>query len=185
MGGMTVMDMVIECLDCHGYDGLYNEGGCGCVASNLEPCDDPIHNCEAAYLFDCQRCSKRPTCDLADDEQPWLMSPSRDHCTPYYAADAPAACSASQNAALPACAPLTVGEAVYGPYWYAQGGIGEAPEGALKAEPGERFVDLFGILKGDSNTKEVCQNTAKTEPVSRMLKEDRSAEYMRFLGSDE
>lgn len=89
------------------------------------------------------------------------------------------------HAALLSCAPLTVGEVVYGPYWYAQGGIGEAPEGALKAEPGERFVDLFGILKGDSDEKEVCQNTAKNNPASRMLEEDRTAEYMRFLGSYE
>lgn len=29
--------------------------------------------------------------------------------------------------------------------------------------------------------KEVCQNTAKTEPASRVLKEDRTAEYIRFL----
>lgn len=55
----------------------------------------------------------------------------------------------------------------------------------LKVKPGERFIDLLGILKGDSDEKEVCQNTAKTESVSRMLKEDRTAEYTRFLGFDE
>ena len=111
-----------------------------------------------------------------------------------------------KSAALPACAPLTVGEAVFGvdcanaPDWYAQGGIGEAPEDALKIEPGEVIMPIADmaevIAKAIADTapkpkpaalamplpaKEVCQNTAKTEPASRVLKEDRTAEYIRFL----
>lgn len=184
MSEMSVKDMVIECLDCHGFDGLYDEAGCGCMLADLAPCNEMSQHCEAAYLFDCSRCAKRPTCDLANEEQPWLMAPNKDHCTPDYATAAPAAACAAQNAALPACAPLTVGEVVHVagyPDWHAQGGIVEAPEAALKVEPGERFIDLFGILKGDLGTKEVCQNTAKSETASRVLKKDRTAEYMRYL----
>ncbi len=32
---MDVKDIVAEWLEDNGYDGLYNEVGCGCVASNL------------------------------------------------------------------------------------------------------------------------------------------------------
>lgn len=159
MNEMSVKDMVVECLDCHGFDGLYNEAGCGCMLEDLAPCDEMSQNCEAAYRFDCQRCAKRPACDLADEEQPWLMAPNKDHCAPDYARAAPADCSTDQSAALPACAPLTVGEVVHAagyPDWHAQGGIGEAPEGAPKPRPAALAMPL--------PEKEVCQNTAKSEP---------------------
>lgn len=113
-------------------------------------------------------------------------------------AAAPAAVSAVQNAALPACASMTVGEVVHAagyPGWHAQGGIGGAPEGALKAEPGEVLITAADVAEAiakavkDSAPKpkpaaiatEVCQNTAKSERASRVLKEDRTAEYMRCL----
>lgn len=128
MCGMAVRDIVAEYLEGCGYGGLYNKAGCACTLADLAPCDEMGQGCEAAYRFDCCRCAKRLACDDARQVQEWLVSPSRDFCAPDYVGDVPAACSASQSAALPACAPLTVGEAVYGPYWYAQGGIGEAPE---------------------------------------------------------
>lgn len=203
---MTVVDIVDEWLNFNGYDGLCNEGGCGCRLDDLAPCKEMIKNCEAAFLFDCSRCAKRPSCDIADEEQPWLMSASKDFCEPDYMVAAPAAACAAEGAALPVCAPLTVGEAVFGvdcanaPDWYAQGGIGEAPEDALKIEPGEVFMPIADVVEAIAKAikdsapkpkpaalamplpaKEVCQNTAKTEPASRALKEGRTAECIRFL----
>lgn len=179
MNGMSVKDMVVECLDCHGFDGLYNEAGCGCMSADLAPCDEMSQCCEAAYLFDCRRCTKRPTCRFADDEQPWLMSPSKDHCEPDYTTAAPAAGSAAQNAAFPACAIMTVGEAVFG-FDYANTPIEEAPEFALKVEQGEVFIPIdqmaeliakaikdnmprLAALAMPLPAKEACQNAAKTD----------------------
>lgn len=202
MNAPDVKKIVEEWLEGEGYEGLYNECGCGCQLNDLAPCDEMSQNCEAAFLFDCSRCGKRPSCDIADEEQPWLMSTDKDFCEPDYTVAAPAAAFPAESAALPACAPLTVGEAVFGvdcanaPDWYAQGGIGEAPEDALKIEPGEVFIPIADVVEAiakavkDSTprtaalamtAKEVCQNTAKTEPASRVLKEDRTAEYIRFL----
>lgn len=203
MNEMSVKDMVVECLDCHGYDGLYNEAGCGCLFADLAPCGEMSQNCEAAYRFDCQRCAKRPICRLADDEQPWLMSPSKDFCEPSYTTAAPAAVSAAQNAALPACASMTVGEVVHAagyPGWHAQVGIGDASGGAPKAEAGEALITAADVAEAIAKAiedsapkskpaalamplpeKEVCQNTAKSVRASRVLKEDGTAEYMRCL----
>lgn len=206
MNAPDVKKIVEEWLEGEGYEGLYNEAGCGCQLSELALCGEMTQNCEAAYLFDCSRCAKRPSCDIADEEQPYLMSTDKNFCEPDYTVAAPAAAFAADGAALPACAPLTVGEAVFGvdcanaPDWYAQGGIGEAPEDALKIEPGEVIMPIADmaevIAKAIADTapkpkpaalamplpaKEVCQNTAKTEPASRVLKEDRTAEYIRFL----
>lgn len=206
MNAPDVKKNVEEWLEGEGYGGLYNEAECGCRLCDLAPCGEMSQNCEAAFLFDCSRCAKRQSCDAADEEQPWLMSTSRDFCTPDYMVAEPSAACAAENAALPACAPLTVGEAVFGvdcanaPDWYAQGGIGEAPEDALKIEPGELFMPIADVAEAIAKAikdsapkpkpaalamplpaKEVCQNTAKTEPASRVLKEDRTAEYIRFL----
>ena len=112
MNAPDVKKIVEEWLEGEGYEGLYNEAGCGCQLSELALCGEMTQNCEAAYLFDCSRCAKRPSCDIADEEQPYLMSTDKDFCEPDYTVAAPAAAFAADGAALPACAPLTVGEAV-------------------------------------------------------------------------
>ena len=200
MNAPDVKKIVEEWLEGEGYEGLYNEAGCGCQLSELALCGEMTQNCEAAYLFDCSRCAKRPSCDIADEEQPYLMSTDKDFCEPDYTVAAPAAAFAADGAALPACAPVFGVDCANAPDWYAQGGIGEAPEDALKIEPGEVIMPIADmaevIAKAIADTapkpkpaalamplpaKEVCQNTAKTEPASRVLKEDRTAEYIRFL----
>lgn len=182
MCGMAVRDMVSEWLEGNGYGGLYSKAGCACTLADLAPCDEMGQGCEAAYRFDCCRCAKRLTCDDARQVQEWLVSPSRDFCAPDYVGDVPAAGLASQGSALPACVPLTIGEIVHvagHPDWQ---GIGEAPEGALKAEPGEVFIPIADAAEAKAikdsapkprpaalamplPAKEVCQKTAKSEPV--------------------
>lgn len=119
---------------------------------------------------------------------------------------------------LPACAPMTVGEAVFGvdhasaqecaqgAPQYAAGGVLNSVDEGVMVEAGEWIIPLSMAEKlfPDGSTKygeevyeidqarsdhekavvvkTVCQNTAKTETKSRLLKEDRTAEYMRYLG---
>ena len=84
------------------------------------------------------------------------------------------------HAALLSCAPLTVGEVVCGADHLT--GLPDFSHGAPlgEARGGEATVHV-----SEEEAKAPCQNTAKNNPASRMLKEDRTAEYMRFLGSDE
>ncbi len=150
----TVKAIVEEWLEDSEFDGLYNEAGCGCLLEDLAPCDEMSQHCEAAYRFECQRCAKRSTCDLAEDDQPWLMAPNKGFCKPVYASDAPAAACASMNAALPACAPMTVGEAVFGvdhtsaqecaqgAPQYTAGGIFNSVDEGVMVEAGEWIIPL-------------------------------------------
>ena len=178
MNAPDVKKIVEEWLEGEGYEGLYNEAGCGCQLSELALCGEMTQNCEAAYLFDCSRCAKRPSCDIADEEQPYLMSTDKDFCEPDYTVAAPAAAFAADGAALPACAPLTVGEAVFGEVIMP---IADMAEVIAKAIADTAPKPKPAALAMPLPAKEVCQNTAKTEPASRVLKEDRTAEYIRFL----
>lgn len=176
------------CPFCHPGDRLSLEEAADCAGG-------------ARYYVMCSDCA---ACGPIEDspEAAWASWGSRRRRSGALEA-ASAAGSAAQSAALPACAPLTVGDVVHVagyPDWHAQGGIGEAPEGALKAEPGEVFIPIADVAEviekaiKDSApkpkpaalamplpSKEVCQNTAKSETASRVLNEDRTAEYMRYL----
>lgn len=185
MSEMNVRDMVRDWLEDSEFDGLYNDCGCGCVLGDLMPCDGDQSTCEPAYVFDCWRCAWGGVCGKRGEGCEWMTSTDKDFCEPDYMVAAPASASASQSAALPACASLTVGEVVHVvgyPDWHAQGGIGEAPEGALKAEPGEVFIPIADVAEVIAKAikdsapkprpaalamplpaKEVCQNTAKTD----------------------
>jgi len=48
---MTVKEIVAEWLKCHGFDGLFSEGGeCACELSDLMPCDsEGCEKCVAGY----------------------------------------------------------------------------------------------------------------------------------------
>lgn len=204
MNAPDVKKIVEEWLEDSEYDGLASDFDCGCLKSDLMPCGNPAASCEPAYRFDCARCGKAGSCRRRPEGcGAWVMSGDKDFCEPDYAGVAPAAAYAAENAALPACAPPTAGDmerAGLPPDWYAQGGIGEAPEDALKIEPGEVILPIGCVAEAIAKAikdsapkpktaalamplpaKEACQNTAKTEAVSRALKEDRTAEYMRFL----
>lgn len=47
---------------------------------------------------------------------------------------------------------------------------------------GIKFLNGSDVADGALvDAKKVCQNTAKSERASRVLKEDRTADYIRFL----
>lgn len=168
MNDMTVKEIVEEWLEGYGYGGLFNECGdpsCGCILGDLMLCSGDQSTCEPAYAFFCSRCAKKKECDRRSEECEWMTSPSKDYCEPDYTAAAPAAACAAQSAALSACVPLTVGEVARAGLHplHEQGGVVEARVDALKVEPGDLFIDLFGILKGEPPVKEACQNTAKND----------------------
>ena len=45
---ITVLEIVREYLEKHGYDGLCNEE-CGCTLEDLEPCGEMMSDCCACY----------------------------------------------------------------------------------------------------------------------------------------
>lgn len=63
----TVKSIVTEYLVDRGYDGLYNECGCGCGIDDLMPCSDCQNDCVAAHAYRCGRCSKSGTCETCRD----------------------------------------------------------------------------------------------------------------------
>lgn len=85
-----------------------------------------------------------------------------------------AAADASEPAALPAVASMTVGEMVYGIDWAKGPCMTACAEGVELPSPHD---------DADGDPQEgLCQNPAKTQRAGRALKEDRTAEYMRYLG---
>lgn len=51
---MNVQGMVKEWLEAHGYDGLYNDGQCGCKTADLMPCSsESVGICEPGYESPC------------------------------------------------------------------------------------------------------------------------------------
>jgi len=51
----NLKNIVISWLTLHGYDGLYNDGECGCDVSDLMPCGEPNSDCMAGYKVDCPK----------------------------------------------------------------------------------------------------------------------------------
>ena len=76
---MTVVEIVMEYLKEHKYDGLYDaECGCVCTLDDIAPCGNIGLFCEPAYKAYCGICRKRDKCETygnsdADDDTPWLM----------------------------------------------------------------------------------------------------------------
>lgn len=46
---MNCMDIIKEYLKTNGFDGLQNEGECGCLPSDLRPCSDDMSLCTPGY----------------------------------------------------------------------------------------------------------------------------------------
>ena len=53
---MTVREIVARYLRANGFDGLYNDVGCGCDLSDLMPCDGPSDMCEPSFRTYCPNC---------------------------------------------------------------------------------------------------------------------------------
>ena len=68
MNDKTVVDMVAEWLEEHGYDGL-TDGRCACSGQTLMHCGlVRCRRCSAAYLFRCTRCTHLTICDRTAGE---------------------------------------------------------------------------------------------------------------------
>lgn len=50
----TALGMVIEYLERHGYDGLYDPGECSCLLGELVPCGSDFSDCEPGYKCPCE-----------------------------------------------------------------------------------------------------------------------------------
>lgn len=51
---VTVVDIVREYLQQHGYDGLWNEyGECSCTPDDLVPCGESLSDCQPGYKVKC------------------------------------------------------------------------------------------------------------------------------------
>jgi len=46
---MTIKEIVKQWLEEHGYDGLFDNGDCGCLKDDLMPCGQPSEYCEAGH----------------------------------------------------------------------------------------------------------------------------------------
>lgn len=46
---MTVLDIIINYLKEHGYDGLHYDNECGCELEDIVPCGEVSLNCEPGY----------------------------------------------------------------------------------------------------------------------------------------
>jgi len=50
---MTVKEIIKTYLREHGYDGLYNNGECGCEIDDIGPCESIIDDCRPGYKVPC------------------------------------------------------------------------------------------------------------------------------------
>jgi hypothetical protein len=50
---MTTQEIVKQYLEANGFDGLFQEGECACLLSDLMPCDEIHSDCEAGYRIPC------------------------------------------------------------------------------------------------------------------------------------
>lgn len=102
---MELKEIVQEGLDANGYDGLFNDVGCGCYGEHLMCCGEPGIGCEAAYAFECFRCAKRDSCEkrvIDGEPSDFVCAPGKHYCNPEYQvcqnADNPTAENAAENA---------------------------------------------------------------------------------------
>lgn len=56
--GETVESIVSTWLKANGYDGLCNDGYCGCGIGDLFPCAEPWGGCEPAKMLRCDACGE-------------------------------------------------------------------------------------------------------------------------------
>ncbi len=64
MSGPTVLDIVKEYLQAHGYDGLWNEGNCACFVADLEPCGESMTSCQPGYRAPCDGSCESGKCEF-------------------------------------------------------------------------------------------------------------------------
>lgn len=84
---MNAIEMVQVWLEINGYDGLYNSFfDCSCPLDDLNPSEFISASCEAAYRFDCDKCTKASSCDLSDSQYP-TYALTKDYCQPEYRED--------------------------------------------------------------------------------------------------
>lgn len=85
---MELKELVQEALNEKGYQGLLNSAvGCACRRADLMPCSEPGIRCEAAYVFECERCSKQESCALAlfeGEVQDFVCATGKHFCAPDY-----------------------------------------------------------------------------------------------------
>jgi hypothetical protein len=56
---MTIKEIIIEYLEIHKYDGLYNPDiECGCGVDDLISCSEPQENCMPAQKRNCTSCEE-------------------------------------------------------------------------------------------------------------------------------
>ncbi len=54
MKPMIVIEIVHDCIEKNGYDGLYSEDSqCACELGNLAPCGNIEHGCTMGYRYVC------------------------------------------------------------------------------------------------------------------------------------
>ncbi len=85
---IEVKEIVTKWLKENHYDGLYNGYECGCMVSDLMPCNDYCKQCEAATKTDCTNCVNRETCHEGTHYfHPWTMVSGHGRCSEYERGD--------------------------------------------------------------------------------------------------
>lgn len=65
---MNVRDIIIKHLNDTGCDGIFYPGECGCLKSDLAPCNsDNIDTCESGYKVMCAEHGRREECECGLD----------------------------------------------------------------------------------------------------------------------
>ena len=78
----SVAKILIEYLEKHGFDGIYQAGECACEIGDLAPCDSMCLDCEAGYKNYCEHCAEYDDCGTAGNlgmsrEDGWCIGPDR------------------------------------------------------------------------------------------------------------
>jgi len=69
---MTVLDIVAEYLETHGYSGLRGDG-CGCSLDDLEPCGEMESGCEPGYARPCDECGVKGSCGACGNDYDFVV----------------------------------------------------------------------------------------------------------------
>lgn len=65
---MTVLEIIVEYLKEHGYDGLYSDN-CGCELDDLMPCGSCAENCKAGYRIEGCTCGEGCAFHIVKEKQ--------------------------------------------------------------------------------------------------------------------
>lgn len=80
MATPSVKEVLTDWLKVNGYDGLFNEGICGCCVDDLMPCHEPSPDCQAGYMVSCCECHDQEHCSMGQ-EYDYLISPKKGTCS--------------------------------------------------------------------------------------------------------